>query len=332
MQHAAEESGAARAMYALCTLTGCTGVQSALDPQSPGAQRIADLFWVMTIGGGIIYVAFVGLSLYAMYARREQHSQLFARRLIIGGAVVVPTVLLAALLIHGLQMLPLQLAPAPQGSLRIHVSGEQWWWRIRYHPPDGPSFETANEIRLPVDTPVQFELESPDVIHSFWVPNLAGKVDMIPGRMTRLALTAARVGDYRGVCAEYCGTSHAWMAFPVVVLDRRAFSEWLADQTVAPSAPVDPLLRQGHSAFMENGCGACHTVRGTAAQGVIGPDLTHVGSRGTIGAGLFARNESTLARWIASTDQVKPGVHMPSFGMLSTPTLHALAAYLESLK
>jgi cytochrome c oxidase subunit II len=315
-----------------CAFQGCTGPQSALDPSGPKAAAVATLFWTMTVAGSVIFSAFVGLAIYAVYFRRQPHSLTFARRLIVIGAVLIPSVLLAVLLIYGLRMLPEHLAAAPAGSLRVHVSGHQWWWRIRYEPAQGEPFETANEIRLPVNQPVQFVLESPDVIHSFWIPNLAGKVDMIPGRTTQLALTPTRVGTFRGQCAEYCGTSHAWMAFPVVVLEGSDFTAWLAAQGTPARRARDGLFGVGERAFIENGCGACHTVRGSFAHGVIGPDLTHVGSRNTIGAGLFARDVAALERWLRSTRTVKPGVHMPAFGMLPDPTLRAIATYLEGLK
>jgi len=286
----------------------------------------------MTYAGGAIFVGFVGLAVYAVYVRARQHDLLVARRLIVLGGVLLPTVLLAALLAYGLHTLPRMLAPAPAGSLQVHVAGLQWWWRVRYQPPGAAAFETANEIVLPVGEPVQFVLESPDVVHSFWIPNLAGKMDMIPGRTTRLALTATRAGSYRGACAEYCGTSHAYMAFAVRVLDKPAFSAWLRAQASAAKVPSEAPVRAGHDAFLENGCGACHTVRGTAARGVIGPDLTHVGGRATIGAGRFPRSPETLARWLAHTDVVKPGVLMPSFAMLPAATLHDLSLYLESLR
>jgi cytochrome c oxidase subunit II len=315
-----------------CLAYGCSGPQSALDPSGPKSEAIAALFWMMTIAGSVIFVAFVALALYAVYFRRRQYSLVFARRLIVIGSVAIPTVLLAALLVYGLRVLPEHLAPAPQGSLRVYVSGHQWWWRIRYESENDGSFETANELRLAVNRPVQFVLDSPDVIHSFWIPNLAGKVDMIPGRVTRLALTPTRTGDYRGQCAEYCGTSHAWMAFAVVVLEQTAFDAWLKEQAASARDTGGELALSGKGAFVESGCGACHTVRGTSARGAIGPDLTHVGSRRSIGAGLFTRNTDAFERWVRSSSSVKPGVHMPAFGMLPEPTLRAIATYLESLK
>jgi cytochrome c oxidase subunit II len=316
----------------LLAISGCTGVQSALAPSGPTAEAIADLFWVMTAGAGLIFVAVLGLALYAVYARRQPLSTRFGHGLIIGGAVVFPTLVLAVLLVYGLRMLPTQLAPAPPGSVRIHVEGLQWWWRVRYETSAGAPFELANEIVLPRARPVQFILKSADVIHSFWIPNLAGKVDMIPGRTTRLALTATRAGEYRGACAEYCGTSHAWMAFPVRVLEPEAFDTWLAGQRAPARVPVAEDVERGRRAFTEYGCGACHTVRGEVARASLAPDLTHFGSRRSIGAGLLVNDAAARERWLARTDLVKPGVHMPAFGMVPHARLRDLSVYLGSLR
>ncbi|HEX5659261.1 MAG TPA: cytochrome c oxidase subunit II [Polyangiales bacterium] len=311
-------------------MSGCTGVQSALAPSGPAARDIAELFWIMTVGGGLIFVAVLALALYAVYAPREPRSVRFGHGLILGGAVVFPTLVLGALLVYGLRMLPSQLAPAPPGSLRVHVEGLQWWWRVRYEPRAGEGFELANEIVLPRGRPVQFLLTSADVIHSFWIPSLAGKVDMIPGRATRLAVTATRAGEYRGACAEYCGTSHAWMAFSVRVLEPADFDAWLAGQR-AP-ARVVAEAEPGRRAFAEYGCGACHTVRGEVARASLAPDLTHVGSRLTLGAGLFSNDDRSRLRWLTNTDVVKPGVHMPAFGMVPAARLRDLSVYLGSLQ
>jgi len=216
--------------------------------------------------------------------------------------------------------------------MKVFVSGEQWWWRIRYEVPEGEAVVLANEIRLPVGEPVEFRLDSPDVIHSFWIPSLGGKMDMIPGRVTRLALTPTKTGVFRGACAEYCGTSHALMSFYVVVHEREDFSRWIERQRAPAFAPTAPLAAQGRELFLANGCGACHTIRGTPANGLVGPDLTHVGGRLSIGAGALPNNSDTLLRWIARTDHVKPDVLMPHFGMLPQEDLQALAFYLEGLK
>jgi cytochrome c oxidase subunit 2 len=315
-------------------LAGCGGPQSALDPAGRGAESIADLFWWMTAGAILIWLAVIGLAFYAVRARPEAHGRRQADLLIIGGGAVIPTVVLSGLLAYGLALMPPLLAPAPEGSLRIAVSGEQWWWRVRYLTPggNGGAVELANEIRLPVGEPVEFHLESPDVIHSFWVPTLGGKIDMIPGRSNRLTLEPTRTGVFRGACAEYCGTSHALMSFYVVVLEKADFAAWLEQQRGPAQPPAQPLAERGQEVFLASGCGACHAVRGTPADGAVGPDLTHVGSRVSLGAGILPNEPDAFLRWIAHTEGVKPGVLMPGFGMLPPEDLRALAVYLEGLK
>jgi cytochrome c oxidase subunit 2 len=316
-------------------VVACSGPQSALSPAGKEAERIAELFWWMTSGALVIWVAVVGISIYTSLRKSAPYSRTGATKvLIIGGGALLPTLILGLLLAYGLSLLPQLAAPAPDGSLRIAVSGEQWWWRVSYLQPghDALTVELANEIRLPVGEPVEFRLESPDVIHSFWIPSLGGKTDMIPGRVTRLALTPTKTGVFRGTCAEYCGTSHALMSFYVVVEEKETFDRWLARQQAPALEPTGALAMQGQTLFLANGCGACHTIRGTPAKGTVGPDLTHFGSRMSLGAGTLADSPDALLRWIAHTEQLKPGVLMPSFDMLPKQDLEAMAAYLQELK
>jgi cytochrome c oxidase subunit 2 len=310
---------------------GCRGEQSALDPGGQQAETVARLFWWMTAGAGVIWLAVIGAALYATFTP-ERQSLVGPRRLIVWGGVVIPTAVLTALLCYGLALLPDFLAPAAPGSRRIAVSAEQYWWRVRYVSDGATPIELANEIHLPVGEEVELALDSRDVIHSFWIPSLAGKVDMIPGRRTRLRLLPTRVGQYRGACAEYCGASHALMNFVVVVDEKAEFDRWLAAQAAPARAPSQPLAQQGRDVLIANGCGACHALRGTTADGVIGPDLTHVGGRRSLGAGVLPSHAADFGRWLSATEELKPGVHMPAFGMLPAPELLALAAYLESLE
>jgi cytochrome c oxidase subunit 2 len=311
---------------------GCRGPLSTLDPAGRSAGLIASLFWWMAAGALLLWLAVVALALYAIYRPSPQLSRRTGTLLIVGGGIVLPVVVLTALLVAGLSLLPPLLAPAPEGSLRIAVTGEQWWWRVRYLPSGGSPVDLANEIRLPLGEPVEFRLASTDVIHSFWIPSLAGKMDMIPGRVTRLVVEPTRTGIFRGACAEYCGISHALMGFSVVVLEREAFGRWLARQAAPATPPGESLAVRGQQLFLASGCGACHTIRGTPARGVVGPDLTHVGGRLGLGAGVLPGAPSAFVRWIARTDEVKPGVHMPAFGMLPAEDVRALAAYLQGLE
>jgi cytochrome c oxidase subunit II len=318
-------------VYILAATAACSGPQSALDIAGRDAGLMAHLFIWMMVGAVIVWVAVVAAAIYAMRVKRGEHTERDANVFIIGGGVALPTLVLAALLWFGLPLLPQVLALPPPGALRIHVTGKQWWWRVQYVTATG-LVETANEIRLPVGQRVEVQLSSPDVIHSFWVPSIAGKMDMIPGRITRLALEPTRTGRFRGACAEYCGASHALMAFDVTVTDGETFQRWLEDQAATAATPVDAAALQGHETFLANGCGACHTIRGTAAAGRIGPDLTHVASRSSIGAATLPNEAAALARWIQDTDRVKPGVHMPAFRALQADELAALTSYLGSLR
>jgi cytochrome c oxidase subunit 2 len=299
------------------------GIQSALNPQGPDAAVIAEISWVLFAGGAIIFAAVMALAAYAVFARRENASRLSPRLLVVGGGIVFPAVTLFALLVYSLARAA-ALHPAEDTALRIEVVGEQWWWRVHYLDAEGRrDFATANEIRVPVGRPVELLLTSGDVVHSFWVPVLAGKLDMIPGRTNRLRVRAERAGEFRGQCAEYCGGPHAFMALFFVAEAPASFERWAQSQR-GEALERNPLF--------EAQCGACHTVRGTPAAGTLGPDLTHVGGRISIGAGLLPNNAGALAGWIASSQHLKPGNLMPPFQHFSGAELRALAAYLEGLK
>lgn len=319
---------AAACCCTLLVLAACDGPQSALDPSGGGARRIAGLFLVMAVGAGLLWLAVVGLAVYAGVVRPHDHPERYATRLILWGGAVGPTVILAALLTYGLGLMPPLRAPG--ADLRVSVTGEQFWWRMRYHLPDrDQAVVSANELRLPAGARVELTLDSPDVIHSLWIPSVAGKMDMVPGRTTRLTLEPERPGVYRGACAEFCGTSHALMAFAVVVMEPAAFDDWLRSESRPAAADAGGA---GRELFLANGCGACHTVRGTEAAGVIGPDLTHVGSRRTIAAGILDNSQANRARFIADPAAVKPGVEMPAFGMLPESEVAAIAEWLGRLQ
>ncbi|EDZ67570.1 cytochrome c oxidase subunit II [Nitrosococcus oceani] len=312
---------------------GCEGPQSALNPAGRGAEQIAQLFWWLVAVNTLIWILVVGLAVYAAQLRPGAHPHRRAKLLIIGGGVIFPILVLTIYLTYGLSLMPALLKPADSDDLQIAVSGEQWWWRVRYLSSSGGEvIELANEIRLPLGESVNLLLDSPDVIHSFWVPSLTGKMDMIPGRISRLTLKATKVGVYHGVCAEYCGSAHALMKLDVVVMTPDAFAAWLAAQGQPAAVPQQALAARGQELFQFEGCSACHTIRGTAADGQVGPDLTHVGSRLSLGAGTLPNKPAAFLRWIAHTEKVKPGVHMPAFGMLPEKDLRALAMFLEGLQ
>ena len=327
-------------------LAACSGNQSALAPAGTGAEAIARLFWIMAAGAVVVWLAVVGIALWSGSRRREarrrddsadtdamqSHDRRVARWLVVGGGMVAPVLVLGALLAHGLALMPRLSAPPASEGLQVAVTGEQWWWRVRYLRPGRPPVELANELHLPVGTRVRLLLDSPDVIHAFWVPTLGGKVDMIPGRTTTLMLEPTRTGVFDGACAEFCGTSHAFMRFQAVVTERGEFEAWLDHQARAAQPPRTALSRRGQDAFLRNGCSACHAIRGTPARGRLGPDLTHVGSRRLLAAGVLPNTPAGFRRWIEDTHAVKPDAVMPAFGMLPEAEVHALAAYLDGLQ
>jgi cytochrome c oxidase subunit II len=296
--------------------------QSALDPHGADAAVIADIARLLFVGGAIVFVLVMALAAWAVWGRRR--AWLAGRRAVVAGGIVLPGVVLFALLVYTLLAAARMQAAHGAPALRIEVVGEPWWWRVRYLDAQGRlDFVTANEIHIPVGRTVELRLRSDNVLHSFWVPALAGKLDMIPGKDNRLALRAERAGVYRGQCAEYCGAAHARMAFLVVADGAEAFEQWRAAQR-APARTTNALF--------EARCAACHTVRGTAAAGALGPDLTHVGSRLSLGAATLPNDARGAVAWIAGSQHVKPGNLMPSFDDLRADELDALASYLAGLR
>jgi len=277
----------------------------------------------------VIWIAVVAALVYAS-RKKNAHSEKAAGRVILWCGAILPTVLLCALLSYGMWLMPAirPWLPDDQQVRRIEVTGEQFWWRVRYLDEAGEvMFETANEVRIPVGEPAHFSLKAADVIHSFWVPSLGGKMDMIPGRTNPLTLTADREGTYRGVCAEFCGESHALMAFTVRAVAAKEHDAWLAARQASK-----PLDAEGLATFLNNGCGACHAIAGTAANGRIGPDLTAFGERGTLAAGTLPHTETDIARFITDPGEVKPGVKMPHFGMLPEGDIKKISVFLKELK
>lgn len=313
-------------------VTGCDGAQSSLSPLGLDAERVRTLFWIMTACGASILIAVFALAALACLGRARWRCWMAGDRFVIIAGIAFPIAALSALLIYGLILMGGGGLLEATDRSRITVVGERWWWRVIYAGPDGQRIESANELRIPTGQPVRIALRTADVIHSLWIPRLAGKLDMIPGRTNVLTLTAMEPGISRGQCAEYCGGAHALMALYVVAMEEPRFASWLAAEAGPARAPVSPLEIAGRSVFLESGCGACHTIRGTPAAGNIGPDLTHVGGRMSLAAATLPNDASAFARWIRDNQHVKPENLMPPYRIFSESELAAISAYLKSLE
>jgi cytochrome c oxidase subunit 2 len=305
-------------------LAGCNGEQSMLHPAGEQAEGQALLFWVMAIGAAVIWCVVMGAAIYAVIGKRKPRSEKFADRFIFYGGVAFPTVTLAALLVFGLAYLP-NWAGSEDADLRVHVTGEQYWWRFAYETADGQRVETANELHLPVGANVEFVLNSTDVIHSFWIPALGGKMDLIPGRTNLLRLRPLKAGVYRGVCAEFCGPSHAYMAFEAMVHPVADFEAWLTGQ-------AQPADAAGSEVFVTAGCGACHRVRGVSEAGSVGPDLTHFASRRSLAAATLPLTPEALEDWLVAPSHIKPDARMPDYASLDDAQRQAIVSFLMGLK
>jgi len=298
------------------------------DTVSAQAQAITNLFVLTMVIATVILALVTGLVLYASFRYRsrpgqaEEPKQIFGHRNLEIAWTAAPAVLLAVL--AGLTLYTMGLSD-PSASAQeqpdLVITGHQWWWEVRY-PKSG--VVTANEIHIPVGQKLLTRIESADVIHSFWVPQLGRKMDAIPGHPNRLYLQADQAGTYLGTCAEYCGTQHAWMRIRVIAQSRDEFEAWQQEQLQLPQIPPNSEAAKGAQFFQEKTCVVCHT------QG-IGPDLTHMGDRETIAAGVLENTPPNMAKWLKNPQAVKPGSNMPNFN-LTDQEIKALVAYLEASK
>jgi len=301
------------------------------DPKSTEAHTIANVWWLMCGLAAAVYIVVAGFILIAAFRGRRSETGKVSRvrdsTFIWVGGIIVPAVILlilGAATVHASDT----LRRPEKDPLRIEVVGKRWWWSVSY-PTYG--FTTANEVHVPVGRPLEIGLDSDNVIHSFWVPQLGGKVDLIPGQHNVWRLKATKEGTFRGECAEYCGLQHAKMNFLVVAQSAASFDTWALRHQNPPSEPVSQLAANGQMIFMRAPCAGCHTIRGTTANGTIGPDLTDIGSRLALGANTVPNTEGYLAGWISNSQTIKPGNLMPPIP-LSASDLQALVAYLRSLK
>jgi cytochrome c oxidase subunit II len=303
------------------------------------AQHIDRLWHVMLWVCGFMYLLVLGFLAMALI-RRGRRQEVQAPAVSQDKRLSLTLAGWTALIVLGLFGLTLfsyvtdralvEAASKPQITLKI--TAHQWWWEIEYVDPD-PSRQvrTANELHLPVNAPVQIQLAAHDVIHSFWVPSLHGKQDMIPGRSTDIRLQPTEIGTYRGLCAEFCGVQHSKMQLEVVVETPEAYASWYERQLQSPPAPTDPLAQRGYEVFMASACNMCHAIAGTDAYASVGPDLSHIAGRRTIAAGALPNDRRNLRAWLENPQRVKPGNHMPIV-TLAPDQLDALSAYLGTLR
>lgn len=323
----------------LFTASACQAENSSLNPQGEGALHIANLWIVMLIVAAVVYLQVISLFFLALFRRRSVESEAdlepntappstLARNFIIANGIAIPVIILT--IIFGFNLVTLaELSPADADTdLTIEVIGHRWWWEVRY---PGHDIVTANEIYIPTGRQVELRLTSVDVVHSFWVPALNGKTDLIPGQSNRMYLKTDKAGAYLGMCAELCGVQHAKMRFYVIAVPPDEFEEWVANQQQPAPIPQDEMVLRGQQIFLGAACVYCHTIRGTSASGVIGPDLTHLASRTTLGASIIPNTPGNLAGWIIDPQSIKPGNLMPPI-YLEGDDLQALLAYLATLQ
>jgi cytochrome c oxidase subunit 2 len=340
----------AAAAMAIISLDACNSAQSTFDSHGPAAHSIGDLSWFMTILFLIVAAIMWILIGYAFYRRRgslPEHEPIEAgggQMWIAIGGIVIPLIVLTILFVLGLGLLrdfPIhgmhggasQMQMAHSMKPEIRIVGHQWWWQIEYLNDDpSEEFTTANELHLPTGRPVNIEVKTEDVMHSFWVPALHGKVDLIPGMTNYIRLQASQPGEYQGQCAEYCGAEHARMRLLTVAQSSDEYEAWKVAQLRPGSEPATPDAIAGEKIFLSGPCSMCHQVRGTVAGGRVAPDLTHIGSREYIAANSYRNNDAYLEAWVTHAQSLKPEAQMPNLTQFSGEQLHDLVAYLRQLQ
>ncbi|WP_310963397.1 cytochrome c oxidase subunit II [Nocardioides terrisoli] len=318
---------------AVSALSGCEHRSpSTLQPEGPKASIAAESWWLLFAVAAFVCLVVIAMTLLAVVFRRRGRNpevkQGDGKRYVLVLGVIIPGIVFAATFALSVTDLVKTSSPAEHPAMTVDVIGHRWWWEFRY---DGTRAVTANELHVPVGTPIELRLRSDDVIHSFWVPKIMPKMDVFPHRINQTWVTVDRVGRFQGECAEYCGLQHAHMGFEVVAQPRDSFRSWLADQSNDATAPATAEEHRGMEVFTTGSCATCHTIRGTSAAGTIGPDLTHLATRDRLAGGAIPNDIGHLSGWVADSQAVKPGNRMPP-QRLSPADLHAVVTYLESLE
>lgn len=323
-------------LVAAAVTAGCAGNQNVFNPAGPAARKIASLGWLMFAVCTVVYVAVVAALAWALLRRRSDRDDLpeTEARLTrtVAAAVAITVVTVVALTVASVVFGRGLTSPSGPGAITVDVVGHQWWWDFQYRDLTPSDFVTSpNELHIPVGVPVVLKALSRDVNHSFWVPNLHGKRDLIPGQVTNFWIQADKPGVYRGQCAEFCGHQHARMAFIVVAEPVEQFQRWIQGQRKPAPEPGTPAEQRGQQVFLGTTCVMCHTIRGTSAGSRVGPELTHVGSRMTLAAGTLPNTRGHLAGWVLDPQSIKPGNRMPA-NPLPRDDLDAVLTYLRSLR
>jgi cytochrome c oxidase subunit II len=321
-------------------LAGCEGNHSAFNTGGPRARQIADLMLAFFGVSAVVYLVVVALLLWALLRRRSSKAHRSAERaasaeararLAVGGGIGLTVIVLVGLAIADFTV-QRSLSSHPENALRVLITGHQYWWEIEYDDPvPANRVRTANEFRIPVNRPVELILTSRDVIHSFWLPSLSGKKDLIPGHTNTELVIAQKPGTYTGQCAEFCGLQHARMRLSVTAVSQEEFEAWKRHELAPARTPASDLERAGRDVFEHSTCTLCHTIHGTVASATVGPDLTHLADRGTIAAGTLPNDQASLSSWILAPQRIKPGAQMPATP-LRPMDLAALSTYLASLQ
>jgi cytochrome c oxidase subunit 2 len=323
-------------------LAACRGVQPMLAPGGPQARSIAHLGWLILITFSVVTVVMWALIFWVAarhrgtLAEHAPHDASSDKSWVVVGGFLIPATILSVIFLATLNT----MKAFPMGDHEIHagtpaitITGHQWWWEIEYQIGGvNQHIVDANELHLPAGTPTDIALRTHDVIHSFWVPRLHGKVDLMPGFDNRIRIQADQPGLYRGECGEYCGPQHAHMILLVDVQPQAVFDAWLARARQPAAAPGDAFATRGQQVFMSNACVLCHSIRGTDAHGLVGPDLTHLASRKGIAANTYPNSTAYLEAWVTHAQSMKPNAQMPNVTAFTGDDLRALVAYLEGLK
>jgi cytochrome c oxidase subunit 2 len=312
--------------------------QSMFKPAGPAARTLSHVGWFVLLTFAAATLITWALLAWVALRRRgtlTEHDPVHAEggmNWIVIGGFAIPAFVLAIVFIVALRTMAAFPMHHAHGDPQIRVTGRQWWFQVEYRMGNASEWmSTATEIHIPVGRPVEIELATADVIHSFWVPPLHGKVDLVPGMVNHIRLQADRPGRYPGECAEYCGKQHANMKLYVIAEPVEQFNRWLDAQRQPAEEPMTDEVRSGQQIVVQGSCALCHTVRGTPALGRVGPDLTHLASRQTIAGGMLPNNIANLHAWVTHAQSLKPGAEMPDLNQFTGDQLHDLVAYLRTL-